>query len=161
MLHITHLHTHHTHTLHTTHITPHTPAHTHTRTRAHSPWSAFVRRSGTLGTPQSPVHRKKDLSCGLSASQTIGCWSGGPGPHTSRVSFNSANKSGNAARRPHSERRPSRGEEGAEGRRQSHGRTRPPHPRPPCVSSQRGRLSSTRRVWGVPRGAGRWGGPGS
>ena len=81
-IHYTHTHTHHTphmhtnithiHTTHTSyiHITPHT--HTHTQ----SPWSAILRHSGTLGTLQSPIHRRKDLSCGLSASQTrTGCWS--------------------------------------------------------------------------------------
>ena len=83
-IHYTHTHTHHTphmhtnithiHTTHTSyiHITPHTHTHTHTQ----SPWSAILRHSGTLGTLQSPIHRRKDLSCGLSASQTrTGCWS--------------------------------------------------------------------------------------
>ena len=74
--HTSHKHTHHTHPhtshthIHTTHLictqTSHTyTPHTHTHTHTHSPWSAVLRHSGTLGTPQSPVHRRKDLSCGF------------------------------------------------------------------------------------------------
>ena len=127
--HYTHTHTHHTphmhtnithiHTTHTSyiHITPHTHTHTHT-----VPLVCNFTALGNLRDPAVTHPQEKGPQLWPE------CF---PDKNRLLVSFNSANKSGNAACGPHSERQPSRGEEGAEGCRQCQGRMKP-HALSPC-----------------------------
>ena len=135
----------HIHTTHTSyiHITPHT--HTHTQ----SPWSAILRHSGTLGTLQSPIHRRKDLSCGLSASQTrTGCWSASTLQTSQETQPAGLILSASRAEG----RRVQRGADSAKAGRS-------PMPSAPALTpSHRGRLSTTHPMsGGYPGGLGWWG----